>query len=90
MRDNFDQEMNARLLQFATGTSGVPAAGAGFICCNVAMEVLMSLQFSMSLIARHKYSQEHTRASIDTTYPTEGNAGQTDDRRYNLCHWRRP
>ena len=27
VRDDFDQEMTARLLQFATGTSGVPSLG---------------------------------------------------------------
>jgi len=32
--DSFDQEMKARLLQFVTGTSGVPARGFGVLQGN--------------------------------------------------------
>lgn len=34
VRDDFDQEQRARLLQFTTGTSGVPAQGFGFLQGN--------------------------------------------------------
>lgn len=33
VKDDFDQEQRARLLQFVTGTSGVPAQG--FACLQV-------------------------------------------------------
>jgi E3 ubiquitin-protein ligase NEDD4 len=34
VRDDFDQEMKARLLQFVTGTSGVPSKGFSFLQGN--------------------------------------------------------
>ncbi len=34
VRDDFDQEQRARLLQFTTGTSGVPAQGFAFLQGN--------------------------------------------------------
>lgn len=42
VRDDFDQEQRARLLQFTTGTSGVPAQGFAFLQVSAQIQLIKS------------------------------------------------